>query len=148
MSEVPLYLPSALGRPFKNTVTPPGPLIRGPRHRFFMKCEVSGIRLTRNMEGRAEVWGFPMPLLWPRSAKMARNGAAESGRCSSGQWGAAEGGIGRAPAVSLGDGCSWKAPCKGQPMAGRRCKKRRIQGLQRAKKCPKLSNPGWAHSAQ
>ena len=40
---------------------------------------------------------------------MARNGAAESGRCSSGQRGAAEGGIGRAPAVSLRVGSvSWE----------------------------------------
>ena len=35
---------------------------------------------------------------------MARNGGTERGRCSSGQWGAADGGIGRAPAVSLVEG--------------------------------------------
>ena len=26
-----------------------------------IKCELSGIRLTRRMEGAAEVWGFPTP---------------------------------------------------------------------------------------
>ena len=69
------------------------------------------------MDGRAELGGFPIPFLCPRSAKMARNGGAQSGRCSSCQWGAADWGIGRAPALSLGEGWGWRAPCTGQSMA-------------------------------
>ena len=67
------------------------------------------------------------------SAKMAWNGAAENGRCSSSQWGAAKGGIGRAPAVSFEEGCGWRARCQGSPIAGRRSKSSRMRGLQRAK---------------
>ena len=81
---------------------------------------------------------------------MARNGAAESGRCSSGQWGAADGGIGRAPAVNLGQGCGMGWSCKGLSKACRTSKRRRIRELWREKKeeKKKLANPGWALSAQ
>jgi len=56
------------------------------------------------MEGTGEIGAFPSTFLWPRSAKIDRNSTTESGRCSSGRRGAAEGGIGRAPALSLGMG--------------------------------------------
>ena len=64
--------------------------------------------------------------------EMDRNGATENGGCSSGQWGAAAGGIGRAD-VSQGKACGCRAPFKGQPMAGRRSKRRKMRGLQWAK---------------
>ena len=85
------------------------------------------------MHGTAGIRAFPTAFLWPRWAKMARNGAAESGRCSSGQWGADDGGIGRVPAVSFGEGCGWRAPCEGAPTAARRSKSSRIRCPQRAK---------------
>jgi len=37
------------------------------------------------MEGTGEIGPVPTASLWPWWAKMARNGAAESGHCSSGQ---------------------------------------------------------------
>ena len=83
------------------------------------------------MEGTGEIGAVPAPSLWPLSAKMARNGAAESDRCSSGQWGAADGGIGRAPAVSFGERCAWRAPCERPPTAARRSKSSMMRGLQR-----------------
>ena len=85
------------------------------------------------MERRGEIGPVPPASLWPRWAKLARNGAAESRRCSSGQWGADDGGIGRVPAVSFREGCGWRAPCEGLLTAARRSKSSRIRGLQRAK---------------
>ena len=38
-----------------------------------IKCELSGIRLTRNMEGRAELWDFPTPFLYKKKAFPPRN---------------------------------------------------------------------------
>ena len=108
---------------------------------FKIKCELSGIQARAKMEGTAGIRAFSTAFLWPQSAKMARNGAAESGRCSSGQRGAAEGGIGRAPAGGLGELCGWRAPCQGQPIAGHRSKSRRTRALQRAKNA---APSGWA----
>ena len=110
----------------------PSPANSQGKGSFFLKHELRGIRLARKMEGQGEIGAFPTPLLWPRSAKMARNGADESGRCTSGQWEAAAGGIGRAPAVRFGEGCNWRVPCKGAPIAGRRSKGKTMRGLQRA----------------
>ena len=83
---------------------------------------------------------------------MARNGAAESDRCSSGQLGAADGGVGRAPAVSFGEGCAWGAPCEGLPTAARRSKSSMMRGLQRTKnarnwqvRAGRSSPSGWKH---
>ena len=68
---------------------------------FLIQCELSGIRLSRKLEVGGEIGAVPTTFLWLRWAKMARNGAAESGGCSSGQRGAAYGRIGLATAVSL-----------------------------------------------
>ena len=104
------------------------------------------------MERREEIGPVPTASLWPRWAKMARNGAAESGRCSSGQWGAEDGGTGRVPAASFGEGCGWRAPCEGPLTAARRSKSSRMRGLQRANNARnwrvwagRSSPSGWKH---
>ena len=96
------------------------------------------------MEGTGEIGAVPTPSLWPLSAKMARNGAAESDRCRSGQWGAAGGGIGCASAVSLRVGSVCWATLQGD--AHRRSQEQEQHDAWAAagKKRPKLANPGCA----
>ena len=100
------------------------------------------------MEGTGEIGPVPTASLWPWWAKMARNGAAEGGRCSSGQRGAAEGGIGRAPAVSLRMGSVCWATSQGD--AHRRSQEQEQEDAWAAagKKRPKVANLGWARSVQ
>ena len=45
---------------------------------FLIKCELSGIRLSRQLELRGGIRAVPTAFLWLRSAKMARNGAGIS----------------------------------------------------------------------
>ena len=115
---------------------------------FFMQCELSGIQAIAKMEGTAGIGAFPTSFLWLRSAKMAQNGAAEIGRCSSGQRGPAERRIGCAPAMILGHGCGMGWPCKGLAPPGRSSKRSRLRRLQQIKKRPDLENPVWALCAQ
>ena len=117
-----------------------------------MQCELSGIQAIAKMEGTAGIGAFPTSFLWLRSAKMAQNGAAEIGRCSSGQRGPAERRIGCAPAMILGHGCGMGWPCKGLAPPGRSSKRSRLRRLQQIKnariwriRSGRCAPNGWKH---